>query len=48
MQGADLTGARFYLVDDRHTFAEKPAVGFENGRLEILLERNSILYIEKN
>ena len=46
-EGADMTGARFFLVDEYNTMSEKSAFRFENGRVQLVLERNSILYIEK-
>ena len=44
--GYDMTGARFFLTDASHTMIEK-RLEIVDGKMNIRLERNSILYIEK-
>jgi len=45
--GFDLEGAKILVTDKDQTDAVYPYSAFENGKITIRLERNSILYIEK-
>jgi len=46
IDGADMSNAKLYLVDEAHTYTPYTLAAFQNGKLTIRLERNSILYIE--
>ena len=46
VDGADMSNAKFYLVDENHSYTPYTRVAFENGKLELRMERNTILYIE--
>ena len=46
VDGADVSKAKIYLFDESHTFTPYTKTAFENGKLQIRLERNSIIYIE--
>ncbi len=46
-EGADLTGARLYLVDEVNSMQECLSYSQEGGKITLRLKRNSILYIEK-
>lgn len=45
--GADLDGAKIFVVDQSNTMTECLTARVENGKLSIWMERNSIVYIEK-
>lgn len=45
--GADMSGAKIFLLDDEHTMSEVLTAKFDGDKLKIRLERNSLLYIEK-
>ncbi len=47
LKGADLDGAKVYVVDENNTMAESLTSRVENGQLSIWLNRNSIILIEK-
>ena len=42
----DMSKAKIYLVDENHTFTPYNKYQFENGKLNIRMERNSIIYVE--
>ena len=46
VDGADMSNAKIYLVDENHTYVPYRKYAFENGKLQLRMERNSILYIE--
>ena len=46
VSGIDLTRVRFTLTDKDNTLTERSDLRFENGRLILRLERNSILFME--
>lgn len=46
VDGYDMSNAKFYLVDESHKFTPITSVAFENGKLAMRMERNTILYIE--
>ena len=46
VDGYDMSNAKFYLVDEAHTYTPFTRVAFENGKLTLRMERNTILYIE--
>ena len=45
--GADLDGAKIFVVDQNNTMVECLTARVENGKLSVWMERNSIVYIEK-
>ena len=46
VSGKDMSNAKIYLVDEGNTYRPYTKAAFENGKLSLRLERNSILYIE--
>lgn len=46
VEGCDMSKAKFYLVDESHSYTPYTRVAFENGKLTMRMERNTILYIE--
>ena len=46
VEGCDMSNAKFYLVDESHTYTPYTSVAFENGKLTMRMERNTILYFE--
>ena len=47
LNGADLDGAKIYVVDENTTMTECLTATVENGKLSIWMNRNSIILIEK-
>ena len=47
LEGADLDGAKIYVVDANNTMSECLTSTVENGKLSIWMDRNSIVFIEK-
>ena len=47
LKGADLEGAKIFVVDQNNTMTECLTARLENGTLSVWMERNSIIYIEK-
>ena len=47
LKGADLDGAKIFVVDQNNTMTECLTARLENGTLSVWMERNSIVYIEK-
>ena len=43
----DMSGAKVFVVDKNRTMEQNLTVKFEGGKAKMLLERNSIVYIEK-
>ena len=46
VDGYDMSNAKLYLVDETHTYTPFTKVAFENDKLTLRMERNTILYIE--
>ena len=47
LTGADLDGAKVFVVDQNNTMREHLTAHVENGVLSVWMDRNSIIYIEK-
>ena len=47
LKGADLDGAKIFVVDANNTMREHLTARVENGQLSLWMDRNSIVYIEK-
>ncbi len=47
LNGADLDGAKIFVVDANNTMREHLTARVENGQLSVWMDRNSIIYIEK-
>ena len=46
VSGYDMSNAKMYLTDEHNTMAENLTNKFEDGKITLRLERNSIIYIE--
>lgn len=46
IDGADMSKAKIYLLDEAHTYVPYMKTAFEEGKLKIRMERNSMIYIE--
>lgn len=46
VEGWDMSKSKIYLTDDNNTYTPYTKTSFADGKLEIRLERNSIVYIE--
>ena len=46
VDGWDMSRSKIYLTDETHTYSPYSKTAFQNGKLQLRLERNSIIYIE--
>lgn len=47
VEGEDFSGAKIFITDAYKTMYQDVVTKFENGKIRLFLERNSIVYIEK-